>query len=167
MVDRLGGSKRQMPPASLAGGRGNAGEVARLALFDLLERACRVTLVSAPAGSGKTVLLRSWIEQRGLKGRAAWISVERNECDVQKFWTAVVDALRRTEAGSKLLRTLDPAPSFDGWAILERLLKDLAALDERLWLVVNDLHELGSGEALHQFELLLLRAPEPLHVIVL
>jgi LuxR family transcriptional regulator, maltose regulon positive regulatory protein len=156
-----------MPLASLAAGRGNAGEVARLALFDLLERAARITLVSAPAGSGKTVLLRSWIEQRGLKGRAAWVSVERNECDVQKFWRDIVDALRGTEAGSKLLRTLEPAPSLDGWAILERLLKDLAALDQRLWLVMNDLHELGSDEALHQFELLLLRAPESLRFMVL
>jgi LuxR family maltose regulon positive regulatory protein len=156
-----------MPSASSGATRGNAGEVARPALFDLLERAARITLVSAPAGSGKTVLLRSWIEQRGLKGRAAWVSVERNECDVQKFWTAVLDALRGTEAGSKLLRTLEPAPSLDGWAILERLLKDLAALDERLWLVVNDLHELGSDEALHQFELLLLRAPQTLRFVVL
>jgi LuxR family maltose regulon positive regulatory protein len=156
-----------MLPASPAAKRGNAGEIARPALFDLLERAARITVVSAPAGSGKTVLLRSWIEQRGLKGRAAWVSVERNECDVQKFWAEVVDALRGTEAGSKLLRTLEPAPSLDGWAILERLLKDLATLDERLWLVVNDLHELGSNEALHQFELLLLRAPETLRFMVL
>jgi LuxR family maltose regulon positive regulatory protein len=155
-----------LTPARPDGKRGNAGEVARPALFDLLERAARITLVSAPAGSGKTVLLRSWIEQRGLKGRAAWVSVERNEFDAQKFWTDVVDALRRTETGSKLFRTLEPAPSLDGWAILERLLKDLATLDERLWLVVNDLHELGSDEALHQFELLL-RAPEPLRFMVL
>jgi LuxR family transcriptional regulator, maltose regulon positive regulatory protein len=157
----------EMPQASCASGRGNAGEVARPALFNLLERAARITLVSAPAGTGKTVLLRSWIEQRDLKGRAAWVSVERNECDVQKFWTAVIDALRGTEAGSKLLRTLEPAPSLDGWAILERLLKDLASLEERLWLVVNDLHELGSEEAVHQFELLLLRAPESLRFVVL
>jgi LuxR family maltose regulon positive regulatory protein len=155
------------PSATFAAGRRSAGAVTRPALFDLLDRAARITLVSAPAGSGKTMLLRSWIEQRSLKGRAAWVSVERGECDVQKFWTDVVDALRGTEAGSKLLQTLEPAPSLDGWTILERLLKDLASLDERLWLVLNDLHELGSDEALHQFELLLLRAPEPLRFMVL
>jgi LuxR family transcriptional regulator, maltose regulon positive regulatory protein len=156
-----------MPSGSFTARRGNAGEVARPALFDLLERGARVTLVSAPAGSGKTVLLRSWIDQRGHQRRAAWVSVERNECNVQRFWTDVVEALRVTEAGSKLLRTLEPAPSLDEWAILERLLQDLSALDERLWLVVNDLHELGSDEALHQFELLLLRAPEQLRFVVL
>src|SRR5580700_7292171 len=155
------------PSATFAAGRRSAGAVTRPALFDLLDRAARITLVSAPAGSGKTMLLRSWIEQRSLKGRAAWVSVERGECDVQKFWTDVVDALRGTEAGSRLLQTLEPAPSLDGWTILERLLKDLASLDERLWLVLNDLHELGSDEALHQFELLLLRAPEPLRFMVL
>src|SRR5580692_5044076 len=93
-----------MQPATFAVKRANAGEVARPVLFDLLERANRITLVSAPAGSGKTVLLRSWIEHRDLKAHAAWVSVERNECDVQKFWTDVVHALRGTETGSKLLR---------------------------------------------------------------
>jgi LuxR family transcriptional regulator, maltose regulon positive regulatory protein len=156
-----------MPAPSFPARPGNAGQVARPALFDLLERAARITLVSAAAGSGKTVLLRSWIEQRGLEGRAAWVSVERNECDAQKFWTDVVNALRGTDAGSKLLRTPEPAPSLEGWTVLERLLKDLAALDERLWLVVNDLHELRSDEALRQFELLLLRAPESLRFMVL
>ena len=156
-----------MRPGGFAAGQGNAGEVLRPALFDLLERAARITLVCAPAGSGKTVLLRSWIEQRGHKAHVAWVSVERNECNVQKFWTDVVEALRGTVAGSKLLPTLEPAPSLDGWAILERLLQDLAALDEQLWLVVNDLHELRSDEALHQFELLLLRAPEPVRFVVL
>ena len=156
-----------MQPATFAVRRANAGEVARSVLFDLLERANRITLVSAPAGSGKTVLLRSWIEHRDLKAHAAWVSVERNECDVQKFWTDVVHALRGTETGSKLLRTQEAAPSLDGWAILDRLLKDLVALDERLWLVVDDLHELSSDEALHQFELLLLRAPEQLRFVVL
>jgi LuxR family transcriptional regulator, maltose regulon positive regulatory protein len=156
-----------MPPASFAATRANAGEVARPALFGLLERAARVTLVSAPAGSGKTVLLRSWIQHRGLEGCAAWISVERNECDAQKFWANVVDGLRATAVGSALLQTLEPAPSFDGWAIVERLLKDLAALDDRVWMVINDLHELGSDEALRQLELLLLRAPEALRFVVL
>jgi Protein of unknown function (DUF2845) len=115
--------------------RGGMGAIARPALFGLLEQAARVTVVSAPAGSGKTVLLRSWIEETGLKERAAWLSIGRNERDVQKFWTGVVEALRATVRGSQLLRVLEPAPSFDGWATVERLLEDLAALDEQLWLV--------------------------------
>src|SRR5947209_10247420 len=70
--------------------------VARPALFALLSAAATggVTLVSAPAGSGKTVLLRSWIDHAGLTPRVAWVSIDRGERDAQRFWLAVVDKLR-------------------------------------------------------------------------
>ena len=103
-----------------------------------------MTVVSAPAGSGKTVLLRSWIGQADLAERAAWVAVERDERDPQRFWLAVLDALRQTAPGSALVRELTAAPDLDGWTIVERLLKDLAPLADRLWLVIDDLHELGS-----------------------
>jgi LuxR family transcriptional regulator, maltose regulon positive regulatory protein len=80
--------------------------------------------------------------------------------------TGVVEALRATVRGSQLLHPLDPAPSFNGWTVLERLLKELAALDKPLWLVISDMHELCSEEALRQLELLLLRAPKALRFVV-
>jgi len=64
------------------------------------------------------------------------------------------------------VRELTAAPDLDGWAIVERLLKDLAALEDRLWLVVDDVHELGSAEALRQLELLLMRAPPELRFVL-
>ena len=100
-------------------------------------------VVSAPPGSGKTVLLRSWIGEAGLAGRAAWVTVGRDERDPQRLWLAVLDALRQTVPGSALVRELTAAPDLDGWTVVERLLKDLAPLADRLWLVIDDLHELG------------------------
>ena len=64
------------------------------------------------------------------------------------------------------MRELTAAPDLDGWAIVERLLKDLAALEDRLWLVVDDVHELGSAEALRQLELLLMRSPDELRFVL-
>jgi LuxR family maltose regulon positive regulatory protein len=125
-----------------------------------------VTVVSAPAGSGKTVLLRSWIGAAGLAGRAAWVPVGREERDPQRFWLAVLAALRQTVPGSALVRAVTAAPDLDGWTITERLLKDLAALDERLWLVIDDLHELGSEQARRQLELLVMRAPAGLRFVL-
>jgi LuxR family maltose regulon positive regulatory protein len=125
-----------------------------------------VTVVSAPAGSGKTVLLRSWIGEAALAERAAWVPVARGERDPQRFWLSVLGALRQTAPGSGLVRELTAAPDLDGWAIVERLLKDLAALEDRLWLVVDDVHELGSAEALRQLELLLMRAPPELRFVL-
>ena len=121
--------------------------------------------MSAPPGSGKTVLLRSWISEAGLGERAAWVSARRDECDPQQFWLGVLGALRRTAPGSALVRELTAAPDLDGWAIVERLLKDLAPLDDRVWLMIDDVHDLCSEELFRQLELLVLRAPPELRFI--
>jgi LuxR family maltose regulon positive regulatory protein len=125
-----------------------------------------MTVVSAPPGSGKTMLLRSWIGEAGLADHAAWVTVERDERDPQRLWLAVLDALRQTAPGSALIRELTAAPDLDGWTVVERLLKDLAPLTDQLWLVLDDLHELGSAEALRQLELLVMRAPEELRLVL-
>ena len=139
--------------------------MSRPRLFGRLGAAARVVVVSAPAGSGKTVLLRSWIGQPGVAGRAAWVPAGRGERDPQQFWLAVLGALRQTAPGSVLVRPVTAAPDLDGWAIAERLLADLAPLGERLWLVVDDVHELGP-DALRQLELLIMRAPPPLRFVL-
>ena len=125
-----------------------------------------MTVVSAPAGSGKTVLLRSWISESGLAERAAWVTLGRDEPDPQRFWLSALGALRRTSVGSALVRELTAAPNLDGWMITERLLKDLAPLKDRLWLVIDDLHELGSDQARRQLELLVMRAPAALRFVL-
>jgi LuxR family transcriptional regulator, maltose regulon positive regulatory protein len=124
-----------------------------------------VIVVSAPPGSGKTVLLRSWIGQAGLADRVAWVPAGRGERDPQQFWLSVLGALRQTGPGSVLVQPLTAAPDLDGWAIAERLLKDLAPLADRVWLVVDDVHELGP-DALRQLELLMLRAPPELRFVL-
>jgi hypothetical protein len=73
--------------------------VPRLGLFEALGASARATVVSAPAGTGKTVLLRSWISQAAPPANAAWVPVERDERDPQRFWLAVLAALRRTGPG--------------------------------------------------------------------
>src|SRR6516162_3454514 len=147
-------------------GPGAGGVVSRPGLWERLGAAGRVTVVSAPAGSGKTVLLLSWISEGGLAERAAWVPVGRDERDPQRFWLAVLGALRQTVPGSGLVRALTAAPDLDGWAMVERLLKDLAPLTDRLWLMVDDVHELGPAEAQRQLELLIMRAPPGLRFVL-
>ena len=69
--------------------------VPRKPLFGVLSGAGpgQVVLLCAPAGSGKTVLLRSWVESEAAPERVAWVSVERGEEDAQHFWLSVIDAL--------------------------------------------------------------------------
>jgi LuxR family maltose regulon positive regulatory protein len=135
-------------------------------LWERLGEAARVTVLSAAPGSGKTVLLRSWISAAGLAEYAAWVPAGRDEGDPQRLWLAMLDALRQTAPGSGLVRPLTAAPDLDGWAIMARLLTDLAPLRDQLWLVLDDLHELDSDQARRQLELLVMRAPAELRFVM-
>src|SRR3979409_2526103 len=72
------------------------GLVDREALLQTLDRAVtrRITVISAPAGSGKTSLLRTWADRSTRVGRVAFVSVDRDEQDAQRFWSAILVALR-------------------------------------------------------------------------
>src|SRR5689334_10157830 len=69
-------------------------------LLQKLDRAAakRVTVISAPAGSGKTSLLRAWAERAAAVRRVAFVSVRRDQQDAQRFWSNVYGAIRRPAA---------------------------------------------------------------------
>src|SRR5437867_1482870 len=90
-----------------------------------------------PASHGRV------IDGSGLAACAAWVSVPAEERDPQRLWISVANALRSTAAGAEQVRGLTAAPDLDGWTAVERLLEDLASLEDRIWLVIDDLHELG------------------------
>jgi LuxR family transcriptional regulator, maltose regulon positive regulatory protein len=127
-----------------------------------------VTLVSAPAGSGKTVLLSSWLDRSRANGAVAWVSVDRDETDATRFWGAVVDALRDAGALSAgdPLATLAPAPLAGQREYAERLLAGLARLPKPTVLIVDDLHELRSEDALDTLEHLIEKTPPELRIIL-
>ena len=139
--------------------------LARPALFERLSAAApgTVTLVCAPAGSGKTALLRSWAADAD--EAVAWVTVERGERDAQRFWLSLIDALADA-AGDEVIERVSPAPSFAGAAVVERFVAQLDRLEEPLELVIDDLHELGSEDALAWLEVLLARVPAQLRVLL-
>jgi LuxR family maltose regulon positive regulatory protein len=144
------------------------GIVHRKRLLELLSSApsgC-VVLVSAPAGSGKTELLRSWVEAEDLGERAARVGVDRGERDAQHFWLAVIHALADATRREGLIERVQPAPDFRGETVVERLLTDLDSLSEPLVLVIDDLHELDSAEALAWLDLFLARPPDRLRLVL-
>src|SRR5262245_45435242 len=165
MIGTMGSVAGAGAVAGGAAGPGAGGVVGRPRLFGRLGAQAQVSVVSASAGSGKTVLLRSWISWAGVAGSAAWVPAGRGDRDPPRFWLSVLAALRQTAAGSALVRELTAAPDLDGWVITERLVAGLAPLDDRLWLVVDDVQELGP-EALRQLELLIMRAPPGLRFVL-
>jgi LuxR family maltose regulon positive regulatory protein len=140
--------------------------VRRDALFEQLSAApadC-VGLVCASAGSGKTMLVRSWLEAGELSEQTAWVGVEPRERDAQHFWLSVIDALAGATEG--YVERIGPTPEFRGEAVVQRLLQDLRTLEEPLVLVIDDLHELQSADALSWLELFIARRPANLRVIL-
>jgi LuxR family maltose regulon positive regulatory protein len=143
------------------------GVVARTALYARLSAGvpAGVTLVSAGPGSGKTVLLRAWIDGAGLRTRTAFVTVEREERDAQRFWLNAVEQLR-SAAGPGVVQEVAPKPEFDGDELVRRLVIQLDDLDAPVVLVIDDLHELVSPEAQSQLETLLARRPRLLYVVL-
>jgi LuxR family maltose regulon positive regulatory protein len=137
-------------------------------LLDLLDRAVtkRVTVISAPPGSGKTSLLRAWADRFTELRRVAFVSVERDEQSAQRFWSAVLDAIRRP--ASSIAREPDPAATaaLDGDQLVDSVLSELAEHVEPTVLIVDDLHELRSADALAQLERVAAILPSSARVVL-
>jgi LuxR family maltose regulon positive regulatory protein len=129
--------------------------IARGELLAALDRRAqaKVTLISAPAGSGKTSLLRAWADGPGQPYRLAAIQVRRDQRDSQQFWIAVLTAIRQAHGISAEGEQLAATPDFNQGAIVDRVRSELTELTEltgqrdRTFLVIDDLHELTSPEA--------------------
>jgi LuxR family maltose regulon positive regulatory protein len=142
--------------------------VVRCALIDILDRATdkKVTIISAPPGSGKTTLLRMWADRPPTRGRVASVSVRRGEKDPQHFWLSLLEAERAVGAPDSPLESLAPAPEFDAGVVVDKILQQLTPCDQPRVLVIDDLHELESREAMEQLEELLVRLPPWVRVVL-
>jgi LuxR family transcriptional regulator, maltose regulon positive regulatory protein len=130
-------------------------------LLDALDRAAakKVTIISAPAGSGKTSLLRAWADRPGQRHGLAVMQVQRDQQDAQRFWLALLSAVRGASGTTSGTERLAPAPEFNGRAMVDRVLSELEDHRGRIVLIIDDLHELHSPEALAQLTRLLTNLP--------
>ena len=125
-----------------------------------MERA--LTLVSAPAGSGKTALLTQWIAAGSAPGPVAWLPLGQDDANRHRFWADAVAALGMA---NERLATLGPPPPSALKPFLTTMLNVVAELDDALVLVVDDLH-LASSSAIADLEWLLESAPPNLRLVV-
>ena len=124
-----------------------------------------VTIISAPAGSGKTSLLRAWAGRPHPDCQLAIVSVRRDQHDAQPFWLDLLNAVRET-SGTTQGEPPAATPDFNGRAMADRVLAELAGHPGRVILVIDDAHELASTEALAQLARLLASLPSQAHAIV-
>jgi LuxR family maltose regulon positive regulatory protein len=137
-------------------------------LLAALDRAAasKVTIISAPAGSGKTSLLRAWADRPGQPRRLALVQVQRDQHDAQQFWLAVLDAVRHATGADSGAELPAATPGFNAPAMVDRVLSELADAHGSLTLAIDDLHELNSPEALAQLTRLLVNLPPNVHAIL-
>ncbi|HYX57789.1 MAG TPA: LuxR C-terminal-related transcriptional regulator [Streptosporangiaceae bacterium] len=140
------------------------GLIGRHDLVAALDRAAgkKVTVISAPAGSGKTSLLHEWAERAGQQRRIAFMSVPPGQYDAQLFWLALLGAVRAATGGAEP----PPAtPGFNSQAMVDKVRSELAAASP-FGLIIDDLHELSSAEAVRQLTALLTSLPPGVHAVV-
>jgi LuxR family transcriptional regulator, maltose regulon positive regulatory protein len=137
-------------------------------LVAALDRAVakKVTIVSAPAGSGKTSLLRAWADRPGQPHRLAVMQVQRDQRDAQQFWLALLTAVRQASAPTGRAERPAATPDFNGRAMVDRVLAELAGQRGRLIMIIDDLHELLCPDALAQLTRLLTNLPPDVHAVL-
>ncbi len=145
------------------------GLVPRRELEEALDRgtAGPVTLVSAGPGSGKTLTVASWLTHTGVRGSAAWLTVDDTDNDMSRFWADVLGALALggvLPVGSPL-RELVPAAAFGPPQALQ-VRAGLAELPVPTVLVLDDLHEVADSAVLESLNHLMDHQPPNLRLVL-
>jgi LuxR family maltose regulon positive regulatory protein len=144
--------------------------VARARLLELLDAGVqgRLTLLTGPAGSGKTVLLSSWASTAALPGPIAWLSLDAADNDPARFWSYLLAALRQSGAappkgrlGSLGLPIGGPDQGF-----LLKLAAGLAELAEPVVVILDDFHQLTNPAALEGLVAVLGRSTASLRLVL-
>jgi DNA-binding SARP family transcriptional activator len=154
--------------------RSRRGLVPRQRLSERLDRgaASKLTLVSAPAGFGKTTLLTEWLAAGPAapadERLVAWLSLDRADNDPASFWTYVIAALRTAapgvgESALAFLRAPQPPPIE---TVLTALLNDLGSITSEIVLVLDDYHVVDAGDVQEGMAFLLDHLPPWLHVVI-
>lgn len=130
----------------------------------LLDRAARrVTLLAAPAGCGKTMLLTSWVAGSA----ACWLTLDADDNDASRLAADLLAALASAELEpGDALSSLIPPMGARVDDFLPRFVNGLDALRAPTLLVLDDVHELSSPQAVAMLDLLVRYAPERLRIVL-
>jgi len=156
----------QLSEAKLMLPRVQSGVVRRPRLFRALDRgrAAALTLVDAPVGYGKTMLLRSWCVEHPTP--VAWVTLDEGDADPVRLWTYVASAVDRVAEGlgRPVLRRL-AVPGSPIEPSVDQLLNGLHTHARPLAIVLDDLHLLGGEPSFRSIGYALERLPENVRVL--
>ncbi len=141
-------------------------------LDECLRPGCRLTLVTGPAGFGKTTLVSAWVAAAALRPEAplvAWLSLDEQDRDPVRFWAYLCAAV--TAANPALTRgmgeLLDAAQTPDLESALVLLLNSLAQTSVPTLLVLDDFHAVDHPALVPSLNFFLSRVPRHVHLLIL
>jgi LuxR family transcriptional regulator, maltose regulon positive regulatory protein len=131
-----------------------------------LTKGGKLTLVSAPAGFGKTTLISAWIAQCGRP--TAWLSLDEGDNDLARFLTYLIAALQTIQAGigESQLTALQSHQPPQTETILTTLLNDIGSITRDFVLVLDDYHVLSSKPIDEALAVVVERLPPQMHLVI-
>lgn len=147
-----------------------SGSIPRLRLSEHLRhgRLLPLTLLSAPAGFGKTTLLADWLASDEASDLTpAWVSLDERDNDPMTFSTYVVTALHRASPGTGAARLtqLEP-PGSPSEVVVVELINELVEHQAEVLLVLDDYHLIESADVHSSMELFVDNLPSNVHVVL-
>ncbi len=135
-------------------------------LNECLARGCRLTLISAPAGFGKTTLVSEWIANCMMP--VAWLSLDERDYDPARFITYLVKALQTIQAGigEALLPALQSPEPLQIETILTTLLNEISTIPGNFLLVLDDYHSIDSQPVDQSLAFLIEHQPSQMHLLI-
>ena len=132
----------------------------------------KLTLISAPAGFGKTTLLSEWASQRVSESASgwpvAWVSLDESDNDPTRFLTYFVAALQTTrpDVGKSVIAALQSSQPPPTQAILTTLINEIAAIPAHFVLVLDDYHLITAQPVHDALTFLLDHLPPQMHLVI-
>jgi LuxR family transcriptional regulator, maltose regulon positive regulatory protein len=151
-------------------------QLARPGLQSLLRLTsdCKLTLVSAPAGYGKTMLLTQWRETEKANSSFAWVSLDEQDNDPARLWRHIVEALRRgtpqgaprEDFGAGFLVGMNAAGQRLSEITLPMLMNELAEWPQRVVVVLDDYQFVIEDDALASVAFFIEHLPNNVHLVL-
>ena len=126
----------------------------------------KLTLVSSPAGFGKTTLLSEWIHKCGRS--AAWISLDQGDNDPSRFLKYFITALQKNEAeiGEGILSALQSSQHPKTDILLTGLLNDITEMTQPFIIVLDDYHVITEPTIQEMLSFILENQPPQIHLVI-
>ena len=127
----------------------------------------KLSLVSAPAGFGKTTLVNSWIQQQDRP--VAWISLDESDNDVSVFFTYIITALQRIDKkiGNESLIIIQESQSLQIPSLLTAVVNEIHATERKLILVLDDYHRITNQDVHDALDFLIAHMPGHIHLVIM